>query len=130
MAPDLALVAGALQIVAVPAALFLPSIEECLYLLRYPPILAGCIYAPILDMHGLSFNGPVVGLVALLIAGLMLVAVGRGHKPAVQLQWLWIALALDVAGLVLAWMVAPWFLPMAACAVWAAVALGRGQTRH
>jgi hypothetical protein len=68
-----------------------------------------------------------LGLAALLTAGLMLVAVGRGHKPRVQLVWLWIAVALDMVGLVLAWMVAFYFVPTTACAIGAAVMFGRGQ---
>jgi hypothetical protein len=133
LAPDLAVVAGVVQAGAAVALFFAPAVETCvgIRLLSYfSDIKLSCGYASVIDVYGFSLNGPTLGLALLLISGLMLFVAGRGHKPDLQRLWLWCTVGLNGVGLILAWMVFIWFLPTTACALWAALALGRGQERR
>jgi hypothetical protein len=125
LGPDLAVMAGVIQVGLVLALFFLPLSETCIGFLSYPAQTLGCSYHSFLEVYGLSLDGPVLGLAVLFAAGLMLIGGSRIQYPDLRAVWPWLAIAVNGVGMLLARMVVVWFLPTTAGAVVAAILMWR-----
>ncbi len=122
---DLPTAAGLIQALAALALLFLPLAETCIELPTYPPLSVGCTRHALIQEFELIMNGPVIGLAMLLAAGILLNSGGRIQSPHLLASSRWLAVAMNVAGVILAWPFFLWFLPTTICAIWAALPLRR-----
>jgi hypothetical protein len=125
LGPDLALMAGVIQLVLSVALFFMPLSETCIGFLSAAGQPLSCSYHSFLEVYGLSLKGPVLGLLVLGVAGAMLIGGARSPYPDLRAVWPWLVLVVNAGGMVLAWMVVVWFLPTTVCAIVAALWMWR-----
>ena len=123
LGPDLAIVAGFIQVGLALAFSFLPFGETCVGFASLEPGKLKCTYDSFFAVYGFSLAGPVLGLVVLLATGCLLMAGSQLGEVSFPGAWPWLAVAMNGVGLLLAWKVVLWFVPTVACALWAALVL-------